>query len=340
MSNPKSGDRHRFIVTAADAGERLDRYLAQQPKLKLSRSRLKQLIELGQVKIVGGQATPKAILRPHQEIIIELPENQPATLEPTLMALDILYEDNDVVAINKPAGLTVHPGAGIKSGTLANALLATIKNLSHLGGPLRPGIVHRLDKDTSGVLLVAKNDVAHAALGRQFAERQISKTYEALVWGQISPALGTIRASIGRHPIARKKMTTKNLRAADSSRKREAITEWRLLEIFQHFSHLKLTPHTGRTHQLRVHLADRGFPIVGDALYGGLTSNKTRKSLTPTILAVIESLNRHFLHASSITFQHPVSEKNYTITAPLPTALTKLLSVIKQDDSKLGGKKG
>jgi len=229
---------------------------------------------------------------------INVPEPEKSKLEAENIPLDIIYEDKDILVINKPRGLTVHPGAGNRSGTLVNALLHHCRDLSGIGGVERPGIVHRLDKDTSGILLVAKNDKAHQVLSAQFKDRTIQKTYLAIVKGNPKKDEGTIAEPIGRHPVNRKKM-------AVSHKGREAVTHYKVLKRFKEYSLVELKPKTGRTHQLRVHLAHIGHSILGDPVYG--------------------KGNAQLLHAYKIKFTHPRTEKELEFEAKLPDDMLKLI---------------
>ena len=279
---------------AVDAGSRLDRYLGTMMP-DFSRMRLQAFIRSGCVLVNGSPTRPSQILRAGDEIRVTVPDEvEPAVARAEDIPLHILHEDAAVLVLNKPAGLVVHPGAGNAEGTLVNALLFHCAGLSVIGGTERPGIVHRLDKETSGCLVVAKTDSAHRLLSAQFADRLIKKTYLALVVGVPRMPHGTIEAGIGRHAVHRQKMTV-------SERGRASVTGYRVLASFEGKALVECQPRTGRTHQIRVHLKHLGHPIVGDPLYG-------RRAGQP----------RHFLHAWKLAFTHPESGKPLAFCAPLP----------------------
>jgi 23S rRNA pseudouridine1911/1915/1917 synthase len=285
-----------------DAGQRLDHFLQEQLP-QYSRSRLQEWIKAGLVLVNGREEKPAYVLRGGERIEVT-PANPPSLhAEPENIPLDILYADQDVIAINKPAGLVVHAGAGMHSGTLVNALLHHFGSLSNVGGELRPGIVHRIDRYTSGVLLVARNDVAHRALAEQFARRTVEKTYLALVHGVIQANAGRIATPITRDPVHRTRMTAR-LKTG-----RTALTEYRVLERFARFTYLEVRIGTGRTHQIRAHLSSVGHPVAGDKLYGAPAS----------------TYGRYFLHAHRISFTAPGSEERITVTSPLPVELEEWL---------------
>ncbi|HEY6272546.1 MAG TPA: RluA family pseudouridine synthase [Terriglobales bacterium] len=312
-----------LVVLPQAAGKRLDQWLASE-LAEVSRVRVQQLIEQHKVSVNGGAAKPSLRLRGGENIVIsgqvELP---PLRAFAEDIALDIVYEDNDVAVINKPAGMVVHAGSGKNEaesrGTLVNALLHRLGPLSQVGGDLRPGIVHRLDKQTSGLLVVAKNDVAHRKLARQFAARQVKKTYLALVHGEMKKPRGTIDLPIGRDPVRRARMTT---RATAGGRPgRSAVTHWTVLRKiagkFGKFSLLEIKIETGRTHQIRVHLASIGHPIVGDTVYGAPKNISCYSSPA----SKPASLERNFLHASAIEFRHPTSNAPLSFQQPKPQEL-------------------
>jgi len=311
-----------FLVPATDAGQRLDQWLAARLP-DLSRVRIQQLIEQEKVSIAGRQARPSLRLRGGEEIsvtgAVQLPPLR-ATAED--IPLDVIYEDDDLVVVNKPAGMMTHAGSGKDDagnrGTLVNALLHRFGTLSQVGGELRPGIVHRLDKETSGLLIVAKNDKAHRRLGEQFSQRQVKKTYLALAHGEMPQAKGTVNTPIGRDLVRRIRMTT---RRADG---RAAVTHWKVLRKidgpYGRFSLLEVNIETGRTHQIRVHLASIGHPIAGDTLYGAPGAIRGTKPGPPAI-----SLKRNFLHAAALQFRHPLTEKLLSFEQPLPPELVQFL---------------
>ncbi len=285
-------------------GVRIDAFLAGAVS-ELSRSAAQQLLEKGQVSVNDMPVKKNYKTRMDDEIFLELPQPEPVELVPEDIPLNICYEDSDVVVINKPKGLVVHPAPGHWSGTLVNALMHHCgDSLSGINGELRPGIVHRIDMDTSGLLIVAKNDFAHQALAEQLKDHSLSRVYEALVVGSIKQDSGTINAPIGRNPIDRKKM------AVTGKSSRPAITHYEVISRYPGYTHLRLKLETGRTHQIRVHLAWQNHPIVGDMVYGrgkelGLTSQ--------------------CLHARSLTFRHPRTGEPVTVTCKLPEYFTSAL---------------
>jgi 23S rRNA pseudouridine1911/1915/1917 synthase len=308
-----------FIVATDSGGQRLDRYLVSV-LAERSRAQIQKLIGDGHVSIAGPSASrrdakPNLVVREGDRITVVLPEAAPAAAIGEALPLDILYQDADVAVLNKPAGMVVHPGAGHASGTLVNALLHHLSDLSGIGGELRPGIVHRLDRGTSGLMVVAKNDAAHQELSRQFEDREIEKEYIALVWGVVQ-AGRRIDAAIGRDPVNRQKMSARSRRA------REAVT--RITRAF-HLPGLTLCQvaiHTGRTHQIRVHLSAIGHPIVGDTLYGGVHRR------VPGDIRAVTHLQRPFLHAARLAFNHPRDGRRMECTAPLPTDLQEVLEAL------------
>jgi 23S rRNA pseudouridine1911/1915/1917 synthase len=293
-----------LVVTIEEAGERLDKTLAELLP-DVSRSRIQQLIKDG-CATVDEQTVAKPSFRPDpgQVVKIVIPALEPQPLVPESIPLDIIYQDDEVVVVNKPPGMVVHPAAGHQSGTLVNALLARFEQLARVGGQRRPGIVHRLDKDTSGLVVVALTEGARLRLKRQFQQRQVRKVYLALAKGVVTPPHGIIDAPIGRDPRNRKKMAI----VPDG---REATTEYHTLEVLDSYTLIEALPKTGRTHQIRVHLAFLGFPLAGDTLYG-------HKSGTLP-------LDRQFLHAYQLTFALPSTGEERTFTAPVPEDLQQVL---------------
>lgn len=298
-----------FSISAAQA-DRLDKFLvAHLPDF--SRSRLQALIRDGFVKVDGKVITKTGtVLTANQIVEISLPEPEPSDLVPEEIPLDIIFENNDLMVINKPAGMVVHPAAGHATGTLVHAALAHAPELEGIGGERRPGIVHRLDKDTSGLILVAKNDRAHRWLQDQFRLRKVKKVYLALVDGFPPTPNGRIEASIGRDPEHRKKMAI-----VSPQKGRDAVTEYHTVETYQQHTLIEAHPLTGRTHQIRLHLAFLGCPIVGDTIYGYHKSTL--------------DLQRHFLHAARLTIQLPGEAQVRTFEAALPAELQQILSTIK-----------
>lgn len=313
-------DEGRTLVVEPDeAGLRLDAWLARRLPT-LSRSRIQALIEQGEVRLDQAAARPAARVRPGQSALVRVPEATPALPQPEPIPLRVVHEDAALLVIDKPPGLVVHPGAGTPHGTLVNALLAHVADLSGIGGVLRPGIVHRLDRGTSGLIVVAKNDAAHQALARQFAARAVEKEYLALVLGVPARTSGEIALPIGRDPVQRKKMSTRAPRA------RDARTSWKLEERFDGAALLRVRIHTGRTHQIRVHLAAAGHPVAGDRVYGGSRAPASRRKGAREALS---SLERPALHAARLAFTHPESGERLVLEAPLPPDLAGVLSALR-----------
>jgi 23S rRNA pseudouridine1911/1915/1917 synthase len=333
MAEPGDFQQQTLEVPAEAAGQRLDQFLAAQLE-GVSRSRVQLLMTQGDVLVNGERAKASLKLRGGEHILIT-GEPHPAPLKATAedIPLDVVFEDAHLAVVNKPAGMMVHAGAGQNDdersrGTLVNALLYRFKKLSSTGGELRPGIVHRLDKDTSGLIVVAKNDRAHAALGEMFSSRQIKKTYVALVQGNLEREKGTITAAVSRDPVRRTRMTVQPNQNARSAVSHYEVVR-RIATRFGKFTLVKVRIETGRTHQIRVHMASIGHPVVGDTLYGGagqLTdqvaaqaaqSKSARRKSHPEVLR----LGRNFLHAASLEFPHPVTGKMLKLEAPLPEEL-------------------
>lgn len=314
---------HLVVVGAEEAGVRLDAFLASHLK-EISRTRVQRAIVDGDILVNQRVAKPSYRLRDGDQIEIDLPEPPPIELVPEPISLNIVFEDNDLIVVNKPAGMVVHPGAGIESGTLANALVYHFNSLSGSGGRTRPGIVHRLDKETSGLLVIAKNDVAHERLSDQFRERQVFKMYTALVYGRVSAERGEIEARIGRSRHNRTRMSV--LRGGAG---RTAHTIFEVAERHQNFTLLKVQIKTGRTHQIRIHLAHIGHPVVGDATYGGGRENSIRNA---GIKHAVQSLGRHFLHSAELAFTHPRSGERLMFSSPLPEELNRLLLRIASEE--------
>jgi len=325
-------------ITAAETGERVDRVLAAR-LATLSRSRLKALILAGQVKIAARTIRdPATAVKSGDVVTVTLPPPEPAAPKGETIPLKIVYEDDSIVVIDKPKGLVVHPAAGHASGTLVNALIAHCgASLSGIGGVKRPGIVHRLDKDTTGLMVVAKTDKAHRALSRQFAEKAegpLKRGYLAFVWGVPARPKGTIDVPLGRHPHARDRQAVRD----DG---RAAITHWQLLEQFPGSDGkpvaalLACTLETGRTHQIRVHLAHAGHPILGDATYG--TGFKTKSSrLAPEARTALEALGRQALHAYLLAIEHPETGDLLEFQSELPGDLRRLRHALHTESREAG----
>ena len=311
---------HTFTVPDDGDGARLDHFLVSV-LAEHSRSQLQRLIKEGQVQVDGRPAKANRAMKAGEVVTIEVPAPVNAVPQPEALPLPILYQDRDLIVVDKPAGMVVHPAAGHASGTLVNALLHHVDDLSGIGGEKRPGIVHRLDKGTSGLMVVAKHDRAHEELARQFAEREVEKEYLALVWGEVM-AGRRIDAPIGRDPSNRKKMSSESLRVR---RSRAAVT--RIVRA-EHFGRVltmaQVAIHTGRTHQIRVHLSTIGHPIVGDALYGGVHRR------VPGDLRAVSHLDRPFLHAAHLIFKHPEDGRRMEFTSDLPADLQKVLDDLRE----------
>ena len=292
-------------ASAADASQRLDSYLHERLP-EFSRARLQEWIKAGRVRVNGAPAKRSYLLRGSENVDVDPAELPTLRAEPEDLPLDVLYEDAAVIAIDKPAGMVVHSGAGVHSGTLVNAVLHRFGKLSGVAGDLRPGIVHRLDRFTSGVILVARTDAAHRDLAAQFSSRTVEKTYLALVHGRVKAERGSIATPIARDPARRTRMTAKLARG------RAASTEYRVLKRFEKLTLLEVKIGTGRTHQIRVHLASIKHPVVGDKLYG----------------APAGPMGRFFLHAHKISFKTPTSGDPVTVTAPLAPELEEFLKTL------------
>ena len=311
-----------WVVGPEAARIRLDQFLATRMPDE-SRSQIQGWIRKGFVKVNGEQVKTGHLIRPGDRIELSVPHALPALPFPENIPLDILYEDSDLAVINKPAGMVCHTGAGIRSGTLVNALLHRMGSLE-AGDPGRPGIVHRLDKFTSGVMLVAKNNFAHRHLSQQFKNRQIKKQYIALVHGTPTPSTGTLSLPIGRDPKNRKKMSTR------THHPRIAVTHYSVKESSGFASLLDIQIETGRTHQIRVHLAHKGHPVIGDLLYGG---NRI-ETLPALVLTAARNLHRPFLHSCSLEFHHPRSGDRLCWHAPLPPELREFLTIVESIKTK------
>ena len=297
-----------WVVQESHEGTRLDKFLLETEQF-VSRHQIQKLIENGSVRVDGTHSKPSCRLKPSQAIRVEVPPPRPIETAPEPIPLDLLYEDKDLLVVNKPAGMVVHPAAGHSRDTLVNALLFHCQDLSGIGGTLRPGIVHRLDKQTSGLLVVAKGDKAHSIL----------REYVGLVHGSPVDAGGSVDLPIGRHVTERKKMSSRTRRG------RHAVTHWRVERRLENFTLLRFTLQTGRTHQIRVHMAERGHPIAGDLVYGG---KRTRLNHLPAVhpdRKTLEGLDRFFLHAEKLGFEHPRSGASLQFSCPLPQELEAIL---------------
>ncbi|WP_363346521.1 RluA family pseudouridine synthase [Methylocystis echinoides] len=328
-----AGARFAFTVAEGEAGARLDRYLAERPELvsaHLSRSRIKSLIEGGRVALRGAaMRDPAKKLTPLDEIVLDVPPPEPAEPQAEAIALNIVYEDAHLIVIDKPAGLVVHPASGHESGTLVNALIAHCgESLSGVGGVKKPGIVHRIDKDTTGLLVIAKTDAAHHGLSALFADHgrtlSLTREYLAFVWGVPDRAHGTIETHLGRHSIQREKMAV-----VSQSRGREAITHWEKVADYGVASLIRCQLETGRTHQIRVHLAHIGHPLIGDATYGAGFKTKIAK-LPEGAREAVEALGRQALHAETLGFEHPITREEMMFESELPDDLAALRAALEE----------
>jgi 23S rRNA pseudouridine1911/1915/1917 synthase len=306
------------IVSAADAGQRLDRWLAAR-LLDLSRAKLQALIQTGRVRVGGAARKAAYNVREGDQVEVEIPPPEPQELAPEALPLEIVYEDDAVLVVDKPAGMVVHPGAGQTTGTLAAAALAHAPETAAVGGQRRPGIVHRLDKGTSGLLVIARTPAAYASLTSQLAARTVSRRYLAVVHGTLARAQGVIDAPVGRHPRDRTRMAV-----LPTGRGKRAVTRYRVLERFPTAgaTYLEARLETGRTHQIRVHLAAQGHPVVGDDTYRA--RSVTRLDVPIDGLA---------LHAAELAFDHPVTGLRVTFAVPLPQRMERLLSRLRSIES-------
>ncbi len=295
-----------FEVLSEDADSRIDRYLAQQMPDQ-SRSFLQKLIREEQITVNGRPVKANYRLQPEDQVLVIVPDPQLPDILPENIPLDILYEDSDVLVINKPKGMVVHPAAGHYTNTVVNAVMYHCQgNLSGINGVMRPGIVHRIDRDTTGAIVICKNDQAHQSLAQQLKEHSITRSYRAIVWNNLKEDEGTVDRPIGRHPVDRKKM------AVNEKNGKTAVTHYRVLERFGRFTYIECRLETGRTHQIRVHMASIGHPLLGDEVYGPSGKQPFR-------------LQGQCLHAMTLGFLHPSTEEYVEFEAPLPEYFTQLL---------------
>jgi 23S rRNA pseudouridine1911/1915/1917 synthase len=308
-----------IVVTQDQAGGRLDSFLASTTP-ELSRTKIQRAIDDGDVLVNDIQVKSSYRLRPGDKIDLDLPKPVPVDLIAEPIPINIVFEDEDIAVVDKPAGLVVHPGAGNPSGTLANALVHHFNRLSGTAGTIRPGIVHRLDKETSGLLVVAKNDLAHERLAEQFSDGKVRKSYVALVYGKLSVAHGEIEARIGRSSRNRTRMAVLRGNAG-----RPAHTLFEVASRFQEFTLLDVEIKTGRTHQIRVHMVHIGHPVVGDTTYGAGREKMVRDS---AVRREILGLGRHFLHSAELAFEHPRTREILRFTSALPLELQTFLSIL------------
>ncbi|MDO8588370.1 MAG: RluA family pseudouridine synthase [Armatimonadota bacterium] len=316
-----------ITVTPEDADVRLDVFVASRAP-GLSRAQAQRLIEDGNVLVGGAPHKANYRLRPGEQITVLIPPPRPTDLRPEDIPLEIVYQDADLLVINKPKGMTTHPAPGSPTGTLVNAVLAQCKDLSGVGGELRPGIVHRLDKNTSGLIVVAKNDQAHLSLQKQISERTAIREYLALVWGDVTFRSAVVDAAIGRHPVHRQRMAVVQETHPGAHRGRPAVTEFHTLEILNGMSLLEARLLTGRTHQVRVHCSFMGHPVVGDPVYDSPRHplpQHLSKMRQLELQELIENLKGQALHAARLSFRHPRTDEEMRFEAPMQRGMMELV---------------
>ena len=319
-----------FHFTSDNSGSRLDQFVEAQylaaplPARQVSRTYIQQLIRDGAVTVNGKISKPGYKLRTGDKITLQLPDPSPLeTIPPESVLLNILHEDSSLIVIDKPAGMLVHPAGSVYTGTLVNALLGHCNDLSGIGGTERPGIVHRLDKDTSGVLVAAKTDLAHRTLSAQFEAHSTSRNYVAAVCGAPDPGAGTIDEQIARSHRDRRKM------AVVKTNGRRAVTHYRVLEVYEGFSLLRLTLETGRLHQIRVHLSFLGYPVAGDPGYGGGRERALSDAPSVAVRQALIKLNRQALHAETLAFNHPDTDERLEFSAPMPSDMQRVVDSLR-----------
>ena len=320
---------YTYLVETEHHSSRLDRFVEEQhvtaPPNQLSRTAIQKLVRKGAVAVNGKASKPGYKLRVGDHITLILPDVLPLeTIQPEHLPLDIMYEDSSLIVVNKPANMLVHPAGGVNSGTLVNAFLAHCGNLAGIGGVQRPGIVHRLDKDTSGVLVAAKTDYAHRHLSAQFEAHTTVREYLAVVCGVLKSEAGTIDAPIRRSRRDARKMT------ATKEEGRHAVTHYRVLEIYDRFALLQLSLETGRLHQIRVHLTHIGHPVAGDAVYGGGRHRALRNAHSAPAVEAFARLNRQALHAQTLGFNHPETDERLTFSAPMPIDMQRVVDALRE----------
>ncbi len=315
-----SVSEHRFEVSQQDAGSRLDVFLSRMD-LELSRNQVQRLIENNHIQVNDKPQKASYRLRSGEQVSVYLPPPPPPELTPEPLPLQIIFEDEHLIGINKPPDLVVHPASSHRKATLVHGLLHHCDHLADLGGPLRPGIVHRLDKDTSGIIVVAKNNSAYHHLSSQFKEKSVYKEYTALVHGRVRQSSGEFTAPIQRHPKNRKKM---GIMAGG----RDAFTSWWLEMMFGEVSLVKVVIKTGRTHQIRVHFAHAQHPVVGDATYGG--KKRVRSMENPLVRGRLSKVRRQMLHARRLMLEHPATGEKLDLSAPIPEDMSDLLEFLRK----------
>lgn len=321
-----------FHFTSNKSGTRLDRFIEGQhlatihSSRQLSRTYIQQLIRDGAVTVNGKISKPGYKLRKGDLVVLSLPDPEPlAAIPPEIVPLDIIHEDSSLIVINKPAGILVHPASGVYTGTLVNALLGHCNDLSGIGGTERPGIVHRLDKDTSGVLVAAKTDHAHRTLSAQFEAHTTSRHYVATICGIPDPGAGMIDEQIARSHRDRRKMTVVKTDG------RRAVTHYEVLEVYDGFSLLQLTLETGRLHQIRVHLSFLGYPVAGDPVYGGGRERALSDAPSIAVRQALIKLNRQALHAETLGFDHPETNERLEFSAPMPSDMLQVVNSLRSN---------
>ncbi len=323
MDGKATENSFKCLVDEDDAGARLDIFLSEQYD-GLSRSQLKKLIERGSVLVNGESSKASYTLKTSDTVTVSIPDKPALAATPQRLALDIVFEDSHLIVVDKAAGMVVHPAAGNPDGTLVNALLGHCDRLANIGAPLRPGIVHRLDKDTSGLIVTAKDDASYYSLSKQFQDRTVDRNYSALAFGVPKERSGVIKSTIGRHLSDRKRFSS------ITTEGKEAITEWEVERKFKNFALFKLKLRTGRTHQIRVHMKEMGFPLVGDPVYG--SRRKLNNLKDKALKENLEPFKRQALHAFTLGFVHPVTKEKLFFESKLPEDLENIISAIEKFD--------